>query len=1220
MSPRRLFAAFGVEIAHSFKRPLFYIAGAIVALNSFGLSTGNLQISSGDSSVGGTKAWITSEFAQTQTWTYLTLLYFAVIIAIAAGLTLLRDREQKVDVILHPTPLTAAEYVWGRFLAVMTLVGALFVWQALTGAFFNHVVPNGSATEIRGPFLWSSYFRPALMIGVPFAIFFAGLSMWIGERTRNAVLVFLAPIAALLISGFFLWTWSPSWLSYDMNRVLQVIEPSGYRWLNETLLKVDRGVKYYNTQPVPYDGLFGVNRLLILLVGFGGVLLTQRSVARSMRGVETARARRHAAASRAAADVAGWDESATPVPVAALGMSVRTPRWLPTVIAVARTELKELLRQPALYFFMLVILIQVLGRSLLSVGAFDTPVLLTPGTSAVSLANESVTFVCLLMLFYTVVSLERERTTGLDPVLYATPVSTGAVLFGKSVANGFVGAIVLIGSLVASWLAISIQHTVPFSMGPYLLVWGLLIPTFMFWTAFVTAVYAAVGNRYTAIMLSIAALAWTGWRALTGKISWAGNWALWNALRWSDLGPFQRDRTALVLNRLMVLTATLFFIALAVRLFRRRSPDAVQTIHRLAPGSLWRSALRLAPVAVIPLALWIALLFQVAQGPEGGAGKKARKDYWAKNLKTWMDAPVPDIARADVAVRLDPGKSHLESRGVLTLVNGLDSTLARIPMTGGFEWKNVKWTMNGRAVTPDDSKKLYVFTPPHPLAKGDSVTIGWSFDSRFPDGISKNNGNLEEFVLPSGIVLTGFTPSFMPVLGFMEDVGETKENKTEPRHYPRDYWKGITPAGYGATAWFPARVTVTGPADYTLNSVGVCTSNIVKNGWRTQVWETDHPVKLLNVICGHWKERRGNGTTIYYASMHGYNVDTMSRTLDAARKYYSEWFLPYPWKELKLSEFPALAGYAQGFGTNITFSENIGFLTRNDAKTNATFLVTAHESAHQWWGNIVTPAKGPGADFLSESMAHFSTMLLFDKVLGPRERMEFLKGLESRYGDRRRVDDERAMYDVDGKRESDETVIYDRGGWVMWMLYDYLGHDRALDGYRAFCQAWSVSRDHPVLQDLVAAMRPYAADPVKYDAFVKEWFEDKAMPEYRIENAVKSKTGGGYDVTATVKNIGTGTMPVEIAATSGERWKKPATPAATGPGTAQAATVPPTAAVPPPTTEQDPKYREARSTVTLAANESRRVTIHCNFAPEKLVVDPDVRVLQLRRKQAVASL
>ncbi len=50
------------------------------------------------------------------------------------------------------------------------------------------------------------------------------------------------------------------------------------------------------------------------------------------------------------------------------------------------------------------------------------------------------------------------------------------------------------------------------------------------------------------------------------------------------------------------------------------------------------------------------------------------------------------------------------------------------------------------------------------------------------------------------------------------------------------------------------------------------------------------------------------------------------------------------------------------------------------------------------------------------------------------------------------------------------------------------------------------------------------------------------------------------------------------------------------------------------------EYREARGAVTLGSGESGTVIIHCAFLPKQVVVDPDVRVLQLRRKQAVATL
>ena len=119
-------------------------------------------------------------------------------------------------------------------------------------------------------------------------------------------------------------------------------------------------------------------------------------------------------------------------------------------------------------------------------------------------------------------------------------------------------------------------------------------------------------------------------------------------------------------------------------------------------------------------------------------------------------------------------------------------------------------------------------------------------------------------------------------------------------------------------------------------------------------------MSFFNVIAGRWEVERGEGTAVYYHPGHPYNIGEMREALDAARRYYSEWFYPYPWRELKLSEFPNLATYAQGFPTNITFSEGIGFLTRSSPEIHAAFEITAHEAAHQWWGNILSPGKGPG--------------------------------------------------------------------------------------------------------------------------------------------------------------------------------------------------------------------------------------------------------------------
>jgi hypothetical protein len=71
-------------------------------------------------------------------------------------------------------------------------------------------------------------------------------------------------------------------------------------------------------------------------------------------------------------------------------------------------------------------------------------------------------------------------------------------------------------------------------------------------------------------------------------------------------------------------------------------------------------------------------------------------------------------------------------------------------------------------------------------------------------------------------------------------------------------------------------------------------------------------------------------------------------------------------------------------------------------------------------------------------------------------------------------------------------------------------------------------------------------------------------------------------------------MPVEIAATRGERFNKDGSPPS--------------------------EYQEARATVVLGKSDSKAVVLHCPFEPARVVVDPDARVLQLRRKNAAEKL
>jgi ABC-type transport system involved in multi-copper enzyme maturation permease subunit len=1200
MSLTRLGLVWRLDIGQIVRRPMFWILVLILGLSAYGLSTGKMMISSGDSTVGGQKAWITSEFAAAQMLAIVVFCFYSFFVAVAAGMAIIHDDELKVGELLHATSLRPGEYVWGKFFGVLTCFAAVLGLHLLCMIFFNHVFPNAKAPEIRGPFALANYLRPALVFGLPTIVFLAGTTFAVGELTRKPILVFVLPVVLLLACGFFLWEWAPGWLDPRTDRVLMLLDPAGFRWLNRTWLKVDRGVQFYNHASIPFDTPFLLSRAAFLLLGLAAVALSQWHLARAMRGSKrttpgwVARLWPRRAKRPEAVDVDPRTQA--PRALAELGTSCRPPGLLRGIGLVARVELRELRSHPGLYLFVPIIILQTVGANLVAVGAFGTPLLMTPGTLAVGAMNTLTLLVCLLLLFYMTESLQRERHTGFASIYYATPVRSASILFGKVLANSLVGVVILLAALVGCAVVLLVEGQVPFDVKPFLLTWGLLLTTtFLVWASFVTAVLAVTRNRYTTYAVCLGTLILTGYLQYTGKMNWVGNWDLWSALRWSDMGLFEMDRTALLLNRLQVLGLTVFFTAVAVRFFPRRDLDGVRTLERLRPLSLLKGSLRLLPFAAAPVALGVALYVQVDQGFQGDAAKKRQKDYWRHNLATWKDAPLPALTAVEIDLELEPSRHWFRVTGSYDLRNHHDKDLAQVPLTGGDHWENVRWTMDGQDYEPDNRSRLYVFTPPKPLAPGDRLRVGFAYEGRFPAGVTKNGGGTMEFILPSSVVLTSFTPSFAPVVGYVEEVGIDDDNRYESRVYPDNFFEGITEPLFGSATAFTTRVRITAPEEYTLNSVGTRVEESVAGGRRTVVWESDQPMRFFNVIAGRWARREGKDTVIYYHSAHTYNIDEMSEALDAARRYYSEWFYPYPWRELKLSEFPNLATYAQGFATDITFAEGIGFLTKSDPRANLAFVVTAHEAAHQWWGNLVVPGKGPGGNILSEGMAHFSTILLCEQVKGLRQRIEFCKRIEESYGESRRKDSEKPLVKIDGSRPGDTTVTYDKGGWVFWMLLQHMGRERALQGLREFIGRYRLNADHPVLQDFLATMRPFAADPAAYDAFVKQWFFEVVLPEYRLSEARRVQvTEDAWEATVRVENAGTGRMTVEVAAARGERFGEE--------GKAPA------------------EYQDAREKVTLGAGESKDVTIRCNFKPDRVLVDPDALVFQLLRKLAVARL
>jgi aminopeptidase N len=233
---------------------------------------------------------------------------------------------------------------------------------------------------------------------------------------------------------------------------------------------------------------------------------------------------------------------------------------------------------------------------------------------------------------------------------------------------------------------------------------------------------------------------------------------------------------------------------------------------------------------------------------------------------------------------------------------------------------------------------------------------------------------------------------------------------------------------------------------------------------------------------------------------------------------------------------------------------------------------------------------------LAEGAANFATLMLIDQLRGPQARQYLSERMEAEYGERRMPSDELPLartVEREG-RPGDVIVVYNRGGWAMWMLYQKMGKEPFLKGVQEFFRIYHNNLDHPVVDDFVAVLRPYAADKAGFDELVRQAFYETSAPEYHIEEKKKVRAGGEWEVTLKVVNAGTGRYPVEVAAARGERFDDKG--------------------------RYSPEYKDVRARVVLGPGESQVIKLRCSFEPERAVVDPDVQVLQLQRRAATVRL
>jgi aminopeptidase N len=326
---------------------------------------------------------------------------------------------------------------------------------------------------------------------------------------------------------------------------------------------------------------------------------------------------------------------------------------------------------------------------------------------------------------------------------------------------------------------------------------------------------------------------------------------------------------------------------------------------------------------------------------------------------------------------------------------------------------------------------------------------------------------------------------------------------------------------------------------------------------------------------------------VYHWPAHDQNAPAILDALKRSRATFSTLFSPYPYRELRLAEFPRLATFAMGYPTLIPFSESIGFLTRDPKdRTNLNFYVTAHEVAHQWWGTVVWPAHAKGSPVIAEALANYSSLLLAGRVEGEEKRRKMFEDFEDRYLRERDANEELPLVLLDGGRRNEEVIWYNRGGVIFYMMHRQLGEERMLGALREFIRRFSFRDDHPTMTDLLALYEELAPE---LRPFFDQFVRSTAIPNPRYRRVERRElAGGGWGVVVDVENHGQGDLDLVVAATLGKR--------------------------------DEEGFREAQLVLPLRGTAAAGGEIRCDFKPDAVEMDPDRTVLMQERRRGRREL
>jgi aminopeptidase N len=225
------------------------------------------------------------------------------------------------------------------------------------------------------------------------------------------------------------------------------------------------------------------------------------------------------------------------------------------------------------------------------------------------------------------------------------------------------------------------------------------------------------------------------------------------------------------------------------------------------------------------------------------------------------------------------------------------------------------------------------------------------------------------------------------------------------------------------------------------------------NGIVVHEWQQDRPVPsyTFGFAAGKFKEataRRGRVELRYLAE--GFSDAELGRVFrdsaDMIGFFEDRAGTRYP--DATYTQVLVVSTIGQEMSGLAVMSEDYGRALLVDA---GAVSLSAHELAHQWWGNMVT-CRDWTHFWLNEGFATFMAAAYNEHRFGREQYLRDIEASRARYRSVRDAGDDRSLVFPDWNRPTanDRTLVYHKGAYVLHLLRETLGNQAFWNGIRRY--------------------------------------------------------------------------------------------------------------------------------------------------------------------------